>query len=82
MATAKQNRRKPAVASPGRTVKTSLILDADLHIRLAAASAMKGVSANAFVCEVLTEALRSIVVFDRRKNSDEAESAHQVNRAG
>ena len=51
MAMEKQRRRKPAVASQGRSVKTSLTLDADLHVRLAAASAMRGMSANALVQE-------------------------------
>jgi len=81
VATEKQRRRKPAVASQGRSIKTSLTLDADLHVRLAAASAMRGMSANAFVQEVLTEALKSIVVFDRRKGSDGVDSAHNGDRA-
>jgi hypothetical protein len=51
-----------------RTVKTSLVIGASLHLQLSAAASIAGVDRNALAIEILTEALRGIVVVDRRKN--------------
>lgn len=70
MATPAPRKRKPAVPQVERTVKTSLVLGVELHTKLAAAAAMRGLDKNAVVVEALTEALGGIVVFDRRKAVD------------
>lgn len=63
-------KRKAAAPLVERTVKTSIVIGAELHTKLAAAAAMRGVPANAIVVEALTDALGGIVVFDRRKGVD------------
>jgi hypothetical protein len=68
-------RRKPADAGQKRTVKTSLSLDTDLHARVNAAASLAGTSTNAFIVEVLTEALRGLILIDRRKSSGPDDSA-------
>jgi hypothetical protein len=62
MATPGARKRKAAVPQVERTVKTSLILAAGLHTKLAAAAAMRGVDRNALVVEILTEALRGVII--------------------
>jgi hypothetical protein len=74
MATPAPRRRKPAFASVRTHVKASLIVSRDLHTRWHAAASLSGVTANAFAVEVLAEALRGIIVVDRRKSSDPGES--------
>ncbi len=73
VATDKHARRKSTVPPTRRTVKTSLTVAADLHVRWAAAAAMRGQDRNAFAVEILTEALRSIVVIDRAKSAGRSE---------
>ena len=65
MASLRTHRSKQAETPAPKRVKTSLILDADLHVKLSAKAAMNGVSSNALACEILSEALKSVVVFDR-----------------
>lgn len=74
MAAPVPRKRKSAVTQNERTVKTSLVIGVSLHVQLSAAAAMRGMTNNALVTEVLTEALRGIVVMDRRKNSGRSES--------
>ena len=69
MATPAPRKRKSAAPQTERTVKTSLVMGASLHLQLSAAASMAGVDRNALAIEILTEALRGIVVVDRRKNS-------------
>jgi len=52
-----------------KTVKTSITMGASLHLQLAAAAAIEGIDRNALTVRILTEALRGIVVMDRRKTS-------------
>jgi hypothetical protein len=45
-------------------------MGASLHLQLSAAASIAGKDRNALAIEILTEALRGIVVMDRRKGSD------------
>jgi hypothetical protein len=68
MPTPAARKRKAATVQDERTVKTSLVMGASLHLQLSAAASMAGKDRNALAVEILTEALRGIVVVDRRKN--------------
>jgi hypothetical protein len=70
MATPVPRKRKTAVPQAERTVKTSIVMGASLHLQLAAAAAIAGKDRNALAVEILTEALRGLVVVDRRKTAD------------
>src|SRR4051812_4873010 len=61
MATPAPRKRKAAAPQNERTVKTSVVMGASLHLQLAAAAALQGTDKNALVVEILTEALRGIV---------------------
>jgi hypothetical protein len=69
MPTPAPRKRKPATVQSERTVKTSLVMGASLHLQLSVAASIAGIDRNALAVEILTEALRGIVVVDRRKNS-------------
>lgn len=73
MATA-PNRRKSAVTQAERTVKATVVVDVDLHVRWAAAAAMAGMDRSAWAAAVLKDALRGVVVMDRRKTSDRSDT--------
>jgi hypothetical protein len=77
MATPVPRKRKSAVPHSERTVKTSLVLGVELHTKLAAAASIQGVDRNALAVEILTDALRGIVVMDRRKGADRAGTSHR-----
>lgn len=66
-------RRKSAVTQEARTVKTTVVIDADTHVRWAAAAAMANMDRSAWAAAVIREACRGIVVMDRRKTSDRSE---------
>ena len=68
MATESPRRRKPAVPAKRRTVKTTVSVDVETHARWAAAAALKGMDRSAFAVEVITEALKGLVLFDRRSS--------------
>ena len=80
-------KRKAAVPQTERTVKTSLVMGAELHLQLSAAASMAG-DCNALAVEILTDALRGIIVVDRRKTagrsgvSDRPELESSVNPDG
>jgi hypothetical protein len=57
-------------------------MGASLHLQLAAAAALQGTDKNALVVEILTEALRGIVVMDRRKGSDRSGNSDRLAVAG
>jgi hypothetical protein len=84
MASDKPQRRKSADGPLRKTVKTSLIIDVNLHIKLSAYAAMRGMDRNAIVVEILADALGSIVCFDRRdqraKSPAPVDSASGVDR--
>jgi hypothetical protein len=66
--------RKPADQQTGRTVKASVSLDVRTHAMLSAAAALEGVDKSTFMSRCITEALKGIVVIDRRKPADGAVS--------
>jgi hypothetical protein len=72
MPTPAPRKRKPATVQSERTVKTSLVMGASLHLQLSVAASIAGVDRNALAVEILTEALRGIVVVDRRKTAGRA----------
>jgi hypothetical protein len=74
MATPAPRRRRSAAPPVSNTVKASLIVSRDLHSRWHAAACLRGVTANAIAVEALTEALRGIIVVDRRKTADPVET--------
>ncbi len=63
-------KRKPAIPQGRQSVKASILVDVETHARWAAAAALRGMDRNAFAVEALKEALRGIVVVDRRKPTD------------
>jgi hypothetical protein len=77
MATPAPRKRKTAAPQNERTVKTSLVMGASLHTQLAAAAALQGVDRNALAISILTEALRGIVIMDRRKNSGRLDTTNR-----
>lgn len=80
MATEKPKRRKAAPASSSRTVKTSLTLDVDLHSRLSLAAALAGMSNTAYVADVLREALKGLIVIDKRSSRDDVDPSGKLDR--
>jgi hypothetical protein len=62
-------KRKAAAPPTERTVKTSLVMGAQLHLQLSAAASLAGKDRNALAIEILTDALRGLIVVDRRKTT-------------
>jgi lysozyme family protein len=58
-------KRKPATQAIGRSVKTSITLDADTYVRLQTLAAMRNTSANAIINEALAVALAGVVAYQR-----------------
>jgi hypothetical protein len=77
MATPAPRKRRAAAPLSGRSVKTSLILSAELHTKLAAAAAIAGIDKNSLVVECLAEHLRGIVIHDRRKTAGRTDHSHR-----
>ena len=48
-----------------RTVKTSVLLAEEVHVKLAALAAMRGVPMTSIMAEAIADAVASVVVFDR-----------------
>ena len=72
-------RRKNADPSTGRTVKCTVLLRVETHAKLAAAAALRGCDRSTFAAEAIEQALRGVVVIDRRrKPSDHVESSDEV----
>lgn len=63
-------RRKTAVPSVERSVKATVVVDVDTHARWAAAAALAGVDRSAWAAGVIKEALRGVIVVDRRKTGE------------
>jgi hypothetical protein len=61
-------------------VKCTVILDVATHARLAAAAALRGCDRSTFAAEAITEALKGIVVFDRRNPDDHVSPSGEVDR--
>lgn len=81
MSTPAPRRRKLAVAPGSKTVKASITIDVGLHARWAAAAALRGMDRSAFAVEAIAEAVRGIVVVDRRKTSDRSEGKDRPGEA-
>jgi predicted DNA-binding ribbon-helix-helix protein len=64
--------RKAASAATHRTVKTSVTLDVNLHSRISALASLRGTTIGALMAEAAEEAVRGIVVIDRRRSADQA----------
>jgi hypothetical protein len=82
MATPAPRKRRSADPQTERTIKTSLIPDVELHTKLAAAAAMQGVDRNALAVGILSDALRGIVVMDRRKGADRFKTVDRPSGVG
>lgn len=67
VATTQPKRRKSTDPSTRKQVKTSLLVDVELHAKWSAAASLSGVDRNAFAVGVLTEALKGVFIIDRRK---------------
>jgi hypothetical protein len=67
--------RKPADKQASRTVKASVCLDVATNARLAAAAALEGIDKSTYMNRVITESLKGIVVFDRRRGADQVDSS-------
>ena len=78
---AKQTRR-PATAQTQRTVKTSVLLGVEVHAKLAALAALRGVPMTAIMAEAITDAVSSMVVFDRGAKPKPADSPARVDSSG
>jgi hypothetical protein len=75
MASPAPRRRRSAVAPISATVKSSIVVSRELHSRWQAAASIAGMTANAFAVDALSEALRGIVIVDRRKTSDRPDTS-------
>jgi len=75
-------RRRSAATPNAKTVKATVIVDVDTHVRWAAAAAMAGMDRSAWAANVLREALRGVVVVDRRRNPGPAEIKDRPNQGG
>jgi hypothetical protein len=56
-------------------VKTSVVLDADTHGRLVVAATLRGVDRSTYAAEVLREALKGVVYFDKAMSADPVEAS-------
>jgi hypothetical protein len=66
---AEPTRRRAAVRpSPNAIVRTSVPLDVETHAKLCATAALQQRDRSAVAAEFITEALRGLVIFDKRKN--------------
>ena len=68
---AEPTRRRAAARPPvNAVVKTSVPLDVETHARLCAAAALQQRDRSALAAEILSEALRGIVIIDKRRSGD------------
>ena len=67
-------RRKTEDTQEGRSVKVSCSLDVATHARLCAAASLRGVSISTYIEDAVKEALKGIVVIDRRKGDNQPEA--------
>ena len=65
---AKPTRRSASAQTP-RVVKTSILLGVEEHAKLAALASLRGVSMTTIMAEAISEAVSSMVVFDRSKKT-------------
>jgi predicted DNA-binding protein len=57
--------RRSATVPTHRTVKTSVLLGVEVHAKLAALAALRGVPMTTIMAEAIADAVSSMVVFDR-----------------
>lgn len=57
--------RRSATQQAQRTVKTSVLLDVGVHAKLAALAALRGVPMTTIMADAISDAVSSIVLFDR-----------------
>ena len=81
VATDRPRMRKAAPTPTRKLVKTSVLVDAELHARWSAAASLRGMSNTAYAVEALTESLRGLVIIDRRKSAGRVESSQQEGSA-
>lgn len=79
---AKPTRRSAAQQSQ-RTTKTSVLLDVEVHAKLAALAALRGVPMTTIMADAIRDAVSSMVVFDRSapRTPKVADSPVQVNES-
>jgi hypothetical protein len=71
-------KRKPVTPSKDRPIKTTLSLDVGLYTRLCALAAMRRCGISALACDILRDALRGVIVFDRTGESDHVEAKDRL----
>lgn len=72
-------RRKKSTSAPKRNlVRASILIDVELHARWSACAALRRVDRSAFAVDALTEACRSLVLFDRASQSDQAKGKDRL----
>jgi hypothetical protein len=81
VATTPTRRRTSAEAPARKSVKTSLVVDVELHARWSAAASLRGMDRNAFAVECLRGALKGIVIIDRRRSHDLASEERSTDEA-
>ena len=69
--------RRPAANQAQRTVKTSVLLDVETHVKLAALAAMRGVPMTTIMADAIAGVVSSMVVFDRAKTPKPVDSPFQ-----
>lgn len=57
--------RRSASKPVHRTVKTSVVLGVDVHAKLAALAALRGVPMTSIIADAVADAVSGMVVFDR-----------------
>lgn len=70
---AAQTPRRRKIADPSTTkfVKATVLLRVEVHARLAAAAALRGVDRSTYAAECIENGLKGIVVIDRRRKPDD-----------
>ena len=80
VATESPRRRKPAAPAKRKYVKTTIKVDVETHSRWALAAAMREMDRSAWAVEVITEALKGLLVIDRRRSPASVDSSDSEDR--
>jgi hypothetical protein len=80
VATQGPRRRGSADPPASKTVKATVCLDVGTHARVSAAAALAGLDKSAWMNRAITEALKGIVVIDRRKAAGRADLSGEGDR--
>jgi hypothetical protein len=74
--------RRSAANQTHRTVKTSVLLGVEVHAKLAALAALRGVPMTTIMADAIADAVSSMVVFDRAsKGPKPVDSPTHVDRS-